>query len=167
MGSDDVPFYDRYYLGGLRDLRGFDYPGVGPREVTQDGTEYEPIGGDTFWMGSIEYSIPIMGPVRFATFFDIGNVSARPWNNSGYNVIGKGNENLFNNPIPGFFQFPAGNTGVYATTGASASTMTYQTSARCGWITAFPSATTRSTAPTGSSNLELVSPGRFDSIITL
>jgi outer membrane protein insertion porin family len=114
IGTDDVPFYDRYYLGGLRDLRGFDYPAVGPREVTQDGSEYEPIGGDTFWMGSAEYSIPVMGPVRFATFFDIGNVSARPWNNAGYSVLGKGNDGLINNPLVGFNQFTAGNTGVYS-----------------------------------------------------
>jgi outer membrane protein insertion porin family len=114
IGTEDVPFYDRYYLGGLRDLRGFDFPGVGPREVTQDGTEYEPIGGDTFWMGSIEYSIPVMGPVRFATFFDIGNVSAEPWHNAGFPVIGKANEGLINNPFPGYTQFDAGNTGTYS-----------------------------------------------------
>jgi outer membrane protein insertion porin family len=114
MGNDDVPFYDRYYLGGLRDLRGYDYPGVGPREVTQDGSEYEPIGGDTYWMGSVEYSIPVMGPVRLATFFDIGNVSARPWSNAGYTVYGKANEGLINNPLTGFTQFNAGNTGAYS-----------------------------------------------------
>jgi outer membrane protein insertion porin family len=114
LGNDDVPFYDRYFLGGLRDLRGFDYPGVGPREVTQDGSEYEPIGGDTYWMGSVEYSIPVMGPVRLATFFDIGNVSARPWSNAGFPVTGLANEGLINNPLPGFTQFNAGNTGSYS-----------------------------------------------------
>jgi outer membrane protein insertion porin family len=113
LGNEDVPFYDRYYLGGLRDLRGFDYPGVGPREVTQDGSEYEPIGGDTFWMGSIEYSIPIMGPVRFATFFDIGNVSSRPWSNAGDTVLGKASDGVLFGP-PGFTQFNAGNTGSYS-----------------------------------------------------
>ncbi len=116
LGHDDVPFYDRYYLGGLRDLRGFDYPGVGPREVLQDGSAYEPIGGDTFWMGSAEYSIPVMGPVRLATFFDIGNVSARPWSNAGYTVIGKGSEGLNGLPpgFPQFTSFTAGNTGSYS-----------------------------------------------------
>jgi outer membrane protein insertion porin family len=116
VGHDDVPFYDRYYLGGLRDLRGFDYPGVGPREVLQDGSAYEPIGGDTYWLGSVEYSVPVMGPVRFATFFDIGNVSSRPWSNAGFPVTGKGNEGLNGLP-PGFSQFTeftAGNTGSYS-----------------------------------------------------
>jgi outer membrane protein insertion porin family len=114
IGHDDVPFFDHYYLGGLRDLRGFDYPAVGPREVTQDGSLYEPIGGDTFWFGSIEYSLPVMGPVRFATFFDIGNVSARPWSNAGFPVLGKANEQLGNLLFTGFNQFPAGNTGVFS-----------------------------------------------------
>ena len=36
LDSQDVPFYDRYYLGGLRDLRGYDYRAIGPRAMTQD-----------------------------------------------------------------------------------------------------------------------------------
>ncbi len=115
LGNDDVPFFDRYYLGGLRDLRGFDYPGVGPREVTQDGSEYEPIGGDTFWMGSIEYSVPVVGPVRLATFFDIGNVSSRAWSNGGFPVTGKSPQPvIFGPPGQGFQTFDAGNTGTYS-----------------------------------------------------
>ena len=51
LNSQDVPFYDRYYLGGQGTLRGFDYHGVGPRQVSQDGHLYEPIGGDTYWFG--------------------------------------------------------------------------------------------------------------------
>jgi outer membrane protein insertion porin family len=116
IGNDDVPFYDRYYLGGLRDLRGFDYTAVGPREVSQDGSFYEPIGGDTYWMGSLEYSLPVMGPVRLAAFYDIGNVSAKPWNNAGFPVSGLQNEGILNLP-PGFRQltgFDAGNTGTFS-----------------------------------------------------
>ncbi len=114
LGSQDVPFYDRYYLGGQGTLRGFDYHGVGPRQVSQDGHLYEPIGGDTYWFGFLEYSIPIVGPLRFATFYDIGNVSAQPWSNSGFEVIGKRFV-----PAPGpitVFQGPfnAGNTGPFS-----------------------------------------------------
>src|SRR6185437_3116183 len=89
IGSQDVPFYDRYYLGGQDSLRGFDFSGVGPRQVTQDGQLYEPIGGDTYWLGYFEYSIPIVGPLRIAAFYDIGNVSAEPWSNQGFDVTGK------------------------------------------------------------------------------
>ncbi len=88
LSSQDVPFYDRFYLGGQDSLRGFDYNGVGPREVTQDGQLYEPVGGDTYWLGYLEYSIPIVGPLRMAAFYDIGNVSAQPWSNRGFDVTG-------------------------------------------------------------------------------
>ena len=80
----DVPFYERFYLGGLYDLRGYRYRSVGPREPGIN----EPIGGDTYWFGSAEYSIPIFeqprekGPsvgVRFALFYDVGDVQAEPY----------------------------------------------------------------------------------------
>jgi outer membrane protein insertion porin family len=68
----DVPFYERYYLGGISSLRGYEYRGVGPREASIYG--FEPVGGDTFWFGSAEYSIPIVERVRLAVFYDIGMV---------------------------------------------------------------------------------------------
>jgi outer membrane protein insertion porin family len=86
-GGRDVPFYERYYLGGLYSLRGYRYRGISPREPGFD----EPIGGDTFWFASAEYSIPIIEKektgVRFAVFYDIGNVLADPYDFqfSGYN----------------------------------------------------------------------------------
>ena len=75
LQSEDVPFYDRYYLGGLYSLRGFKYRSISPREPEIN----EPIGGDTYWFGSAEYSIPIIERLRFAVFYDIGNVAARPY----------------------------------------------------------------------------------------
>jgi outer membrane protein insertion porin family len=119
IGSQDLPFFDRYYLGGQYDLRGYDYRAVGPREVTQDGGAYEPIGGDTSWFSSAEYSIPIGIPrLRFAVFYDIGNVSARPFSFTGSEVIGNTRENPIPPPpfsTPGIFgHFPAGNTGTYS-----------------------------------------------------
>jgi outer membrane protein insertion porin family len=79
LQSGDVPFEERFYLGGLYSLRGFKFYGVSPR---QPGFT-EPIGGDTYWFGSAEYSIPIIEQehgvgVRFAVFYDIGNVAANP-----------------------------------------------------------------------------------------
>jgi outer membrane protein insertion porin family len=73
--TPDVPFYDRYYLGGLYSLRGYEYREIGPREPGID----EPIGGDTYWFGSAEYSLPIIERVRFALFYDIGNVMAKAY----------------------------------------------------------------------------------------
>lgn len=75
--SSSVPFYDRYYLGGLYSLRGFRYRSVSPRQPDDPVTGFhsnEPIGGDTYWFGSAEYSLPIIERVRFAVFYDVGNV---------------------------------------------------------------------------------------------
>ena len=80
LQSGDVPFYERYYLGGLYSLRGFEFHSISPR----DPGFAEPVGGDTYWFGSAEYSIPIIEQehgvgVRFAVFYDIGNVEANPY----------------------------------------------------------------------------------------
>lgn len=74
--TESVPFYERYYLGGLYTLRGYKYRAIGPKElvIAPTGPLLEPIGGSTFWMGSVEYSIPVIPRVRFATFYDIGMV---------------------------------------------------------------------------------------------
>ena len=86
FAGGSVPFYDRYYLGGLYSLRGFKFRNISPREKNlsdPSGNAYfdEPVGGDSYWFGSMEYSIPILekdaGPsLRFAMFYDIGAVSA-------------------------------------------------------------------------------------------
>ena len=77
--SVSVPFYERYYLGGLYSLRGFDYRAVGPHEYLQDGVNTEPVGGNTFWFGTAEYSIPIIERLRVAMFYDIGNVYSKSY----------------------------------------------------------------------------------------
>ena len=89
-GTRDVPFYDRYFLGGPNSLRGFRYRSVSPREGNPlwpaPGASREPVGGDTYWFGSAEYSLPIIQSdkergvgLRFAMFYDIGNVMANPY----------------------------------------------------------------------------------------
>lgn len=89
----DVPFYDRYYLGGLYSLRGFQYRNISPRDPdSYPGNPYsippEPIGGDSYWFGSIEYSFPIIekedGPsLRFAMFYDVGDVGVGSYSFTG------------------------------------------------------------------------------------
>ena len=82
LEGGDVPFYDRYYLGGMYSLRGFKYRNIAPREPfdpTAPNVPTEPIGGNTSWFGSLEYSVPIFEKdggvgLRFALFYDIGAV---------------------------------------------------------------------------------------------
>ena len=76
--TGDVPFYERYYLGGMYSLRGYRYRDVSPRAPASQGSK-EPIGGDTYWFSSVEYSIPIIERLRFAFFYDIGDVQRDPF----------------------------------------------------------------------------------------
>jgi outer membrane protein insertion porin family len=72
-GSDRVPIFDRLFLGGAYDLRGFDYRDISP---VQNG---EPIGGRSSGFLQTEYSFPVIERVRFAVFHDIGSVSPKAW----------------------------------------------------------------------------------------
>ncbi|MBF0625780.1 MAG: outer membrane protein assembly factor BamA [Magnetococcales bacterium] len=69
--GEDVPIFERFYLGGSRSLRGFKPGGVGPR--TSDG---EALGGTHFGQLSSELIFPILGlgdkGVRGVTFMDAG-----------------------------------------------------------------------------------------------
>jgi outer membrane protein insertion porin family len=90
LSSSDVPFYDRYYLGGLYSLRGFKFRNISPREPPFGNVVEDPIGGDTYWFGSVEYTLPIFekdnGPgVRFALFYDVGAVYEKAYSVSGGN----------------------------------------------------------------------------------
>ncbi|MFZ5497398.1 MAG: outer membrane protein assembly factor BamA [Verrucomicrobiota bacterium] len=78
----DVPFYDRYFLGGPNDLRGFEFRDVGPKDARGD-----PLGGKTYGFFSLEYSFDLVKPVRMAFFYDAGfvNVDAYDFSPAGYN----------------------------------------------------------------------------------
>lgn len=52
--TDDVPYFDRFFLGGLDSLRGFNIRGAGPVE---NGL---PVGGQALWTASIEYRFPLV-----------------------------------------------------------------------------------------------------------
>lgn len=68
-GGDRITLFNRYFLGGPRTMRGFRFGDVSPRDSLT-----EPLGGNTYWLGSVEYSIPLIDRLRFAMFYDIGNV---------------------------------------------------------------------------------------------
>ena len=72
--SADVRIFDRFFLGGPRTLRGFDFRDVGPKD--ENG---EPIGGQTLGFGSAEYQVPVVKNVRAAGFYDLGMVWAPSW----------------------------------------------------------------------------------------
>ena len=74
LPHNNVPFFERYFLGGAYSLRGFKYRDVSPQERGRGNVGNEPVGGNSFYFGYAEYSVPIIEFLRVATFFDMGNV---------------------------------------------------------------------------------------------
>lgn len=74
-GSKRVPLFDRLFLGGAYDLRGFDFRDVGPKDVNGD-----PIGGNSLGRFTTELTFPIIERVRGAIFYDAGFVNRKAWN---------------------------------------------------------------------------------------
>lgn len=73
----DVPLYERYYAGGHRSFRGFDFRGVGPRGIRNDTGKLgdDPVGGDWMFLVGPEYSFPIYDKfIRGVFFCDAGTV---------------------------------------------------------------------------------------------
>ena len=72
--GDDVPIYERLFLGGSNNLRGFPFREVGPKD--QNG---EPVGGKSMARTTIEWTFPIIEKARGALFYDMGFVNSEPW----------------------------------------------------------------------------------------
>ena len=70
----NVPIYDRLYLGGSNNLRGFKFRDISPKD-----TNNQPIGGQSMWRATGEVTFPIIEKARGAVFADIGAVNAGPW----------------------------------------------------------------------------------------
>jgi outer membrane protein insertion porin family len=88
-GDEDVPLFERFYAGGHRSFRGFDFRGVSPRglfrnrgpdrivgtpdDVIKQGDD--PVGGEWMFLLSFEYNYPIFQDVIRGVFFtDTGTV---------------------------------------------------------------------------------------------
>ena len=72
--SDEVPIYNRMFLGGPRSIRGIRYRYVAPMAQREDRNDYSPWGGQTLFCMNFEYTIPIVKMLRFAVFSDLGSV---------------------------------------------------------------------------------------------
>jgi outer membrane protein insertion porin family len=69
-----VPIFDRLFLGGSNNLRGFEYRDVGPRDI-----HGEPLGGRSLARLTVEYTVPVIEKVRAAVFYDTGFVNSDAW----------------------------------------------------------------------------------------
>lgn len=69
LRDQEIPFWERLYMGGDYSLRGFEYYTIGPRNELG-----ALIGGDKSLLFNFEYQIPIGGPLKAVFFYDVGNV---------------------------------------------------------------------------------------------
>ena len=70
--GDEVPIFERCYLGGPANLRGFRFRDVGMVDEKLAGDET--MGGNTSAFVQLEMTLPIVESVRFAMFVDAGFV---------------------------------------------------------------------------------------------
>ena len=74
--TEELPFFERYFAGGLRTVRGYDTNSLGPR----DATSGLPVGGNMRLTAGADIVFPVPftdkppSTVRFSAFYDIGNV---------------------------------------------------------------------------------------------
>jgi outer membrane protein insertion porin family len=69
-----VPIYDRLYLGGSNNLRGFDFRYVSPKDNNN-----QPIGGQSLTRATVELTFPLVVKTRGAIFYDVGYVDTGAW----------------------------------------------------------------------------------------
>jgi hypothetical protein len=129
LEGGDVPFYDRYYLGGLYSLRGFKYRNIAPRDPIMAAIPNGPTSrlaatatGSARWNTACPFLKRTTAPAcALRMFYDAGAVGAGP-----YSFSGNFDDNW--------------GIGMHWTS---------RTSARCGLTTASPSRMINTTAASG------------------
>jgi outer membrane protein insertion porin family len=76
-GLENLPFFENFFAGGVRSVRGFRDNSLGPR----DPGSIDPIGGSFRTVGNMELLFPVpfaddLRSVQLSAFFDVGNVFA-------------------------------------------------------------------------------------------
>ncbi len=78
-----LPTYEKYMIGGINTVRGYDWYSISPL----DPTTRETIGGEKMMNFNLELSVPILRDegLYAVAFYDMGDV----WDNEGFNSLGK------------------------------------------------------------------------------
>ncbi|MGD1001974.1 MAG: outer membrane protein assembly factor BamA [Candidatus Brocadiia bacterium] len=101
-GSDGVPIFERYFMGGLGSLRGFSYRRVGP----VDDVFHKQIGGDYMILTNTEYEVPIVRDYfRFVVFVETGDLGSTG-SEMGNIRADAGAGVRLRLPVPGFERIP-------------------------------------------------------------
>ncbi len=80
LQEDEAPLFERFYAGGHRTFRGYDFRGAGPRGIIAGGPNAgmkgdDPVGGDFMFLMGVEYNFPVFDNyLRAVVFVDTGTV---------------------------------------------------------------------------------------------
>jgi outer membrane protein insertion porin family len=81
LEENESPIFERFYAGGHRTIRGFDFRGASPLGLRNDTglRGDDPVGGDFVFLAGLEYNYPIYSNLlRGVVFVDTGTVDAEP-----------------------------------------------------------------------------------------
>jgi outer membrane protein insertion porin family len=74
-GKDDVPIYQKYFLGGQNSIRGFEFRTVS--QLNENGAE---MGGNSMLVATAGVMHPIYKWIKGEPFIDVGNTWENAWN---------------------------------------------------------------------------------------
>jgi len=81
--ENDMPVNEKFYLGGVKSVRGYESSSISPRQRDKNGNytkdedgDYKLIGGESMFSNSIELSIPLVpaAKMRLSFFYDYGMI---------------------------------------------------------------------------------------------
>lgn len=68
INSSVIPYWEKFFLGGERSIRGYEVYSIGPRNANGYN-----LGGEKSAVFNAEYIIPVGGPLYVIAFYDVGN----------------------------------------------------------------------------------------------
>lgn len=73
--GEDIPLDERFRLGGINSVRGFNYGDISPKRMNKKGEEYA-YGGDKYVQANAELIFPLKDDIKLkgVMFFDMGQV---------------------------------------------------------------------------------------------
>jgi outer membrane protein insertion porin family len=78
--ADGLPFFENFYAGGVRSIRGFEDNTLGPFAIAANSPDFrQPLGGSLKTTGTVEMIFPTLfdtDQTRLSAFLDFGNVFA-------------------------------------------------------------------------------------------